>query len=563
MKANATLPIVCTRLSRLSLAAGFALISLAFIQSAIAASYTWNGSVSSDWYNPTNWTPQGTPGTNDTATISTGTVSVGTAGLVGTLNVSGSATVNATAGLTAVTSFDWTGGSVAGLLTVASNATFELNDPGGNLFLYNGTLVNNGTAVWNGGTIYFNAFTMVTNNGSWLAQTDDAINNGSGGSPTFYNNGAFKKSPATGTTAINSIVFSNTGSVDALTGTINFDCSGFLDGTFSASAGAQILFTSGALTYGPNVNVTGAGLTEMTGGSLTLTNTVITNLALAGGTVTLAPTFQNGAITNLTMLGGTLSGTNTVTGVFDFNGTINGALTVAAGASCFMTNLAMQGLLTVNPLATLNIVSGNTKTLYGSTVVNNGTVAWSGGVIYFNAGTIVTNNGTWLAQSDSQIYNPNGGSPTFYNNGSFTKSPTTGTTYIESIVFNNTGTVDALSGTINFSSQCYLDGTFSTAAGAQILFSGGTYTYGPQVSVTGSGLTEITGGGITLTNTFVTNLVLNGGTVSLAPTSRTAPSPISPCWEGRLPAPTRSLESLTSTVRLAVHLPWPRARRVL
>ena len=37
-----------------------------------AATFTWNGSVSSDWFNKTNWTPVGVPASTDTINFTNG-----------------------------------------------------------------------------------------------------------------------------------------------------------------------------------------------------------------------------------------------------------------------------------------------------------------------------------------------------------------------------------------------------------------------------------------------------------------------------------------------------------
>jgi hypothetical protein len=440
--------------------------------------------------------------------------------LLGTNTVTGSlffnGTINGAMTVAPGSSCYMTNLTLQGLLTIANSATLNLVSTSTKTF-YGSTVVNNGTVAWSGGTLYCNNNTVITNNGTWLAQTDDQIYNGSGGSPTFYNYGSFTKSPTTGTTTITSVIFDNFGTVTAQTGTISFDAGVLLEGTFTTAANATINLNGGTFVQGPGLVFSGAGLSEITSGNLTLTNNAITNLSLRGGNITLSPTFQNGSITNLTMLGGTLLGTNTVTGNFNFNGTVNGAITIASGSSCYITNLTLQGLLTVANSGILNFVSTDSKTFYGSTVVNNGTVAWGGGTLYCNNTTVITNNGTWLAQTDDQIYNGSGGSPTFYNYGSFTKSPTTGTTTITSVLFDDFGTINALTGTIALNGGGYLDGSGSAATGAQILLTSGTFTYGPNVAFSGPGTTEITGGFLQLTNNPIPNLFLAGGTITLGP----------------------------------------------
>src|ERR1700722_3973778 len=64
---------------------------------------TWNGSVSSDWFNATNWTPPGVPGTSDIVNVTNGTV-----------NFSAPVTIN--------NQFNWSGGTLEGTsLTITTN----------------------------------------------------------------------------------------------------------------------------------------------------------------------------------------------------------------------------------------------------------------------------------------------------------------------------------------------------------------------------------------------------------------------------------------------------------
>ncbi|HLZ54063.1 MAG TPA: hypothetical protein VKS19_06245, partial [Verrucomicrobiae bacterium] len=41
-----------------------------------ANTFTWNGSVSSDWFNSTNWIPVGVPASTDTVNFNSGTISL-------------------------------------------------------------------------------------------------------------------------------------------------------------------------------------------------------------------------------------------------------------------------------------------------------------------------------------------------------------------------------------------------------------------------------------------------------------------------------------------------------
>ncbi len=478
------------------------------------------------------------PGGIDTATINSGAPTLSAATNVGTVNLSSTATLNAGPALTVSNAFNWTGGSLTGELVTSSGATLTFNNPGNNLNMMGATIVNGGTVLWDAGTLYCNNSTVVTNNGSWQAQGDNAIYNPYGGTVQFYNYGVFTKSPTSQTTFFQGVALNNYGTVNANTGVINLGSGGFLDGPFNAASAGTILLTGGTFTHGPNAAFNGPGVNSMTGGALTLTNIAFTNLALSGGTVTLASTFEGGSITNLTIVGALLSGTNTVTGNLNFSGTLTGALMVGPTAACYITNLALNGLLTIAANATLNLVTTGTKSVYSSTVINNGTVVWNGGTIECNSGTVITNNGTWEAQTDDYLYDPYGGPPaSFYNYGTFVKSPTTGTSEFYAVALNNFGALEVQSGTVNLSggglfqgtflvsagaqltlsSGGYLDGNFSGATGSQISLSGGTFSYGSQLSFASTGNNALTGGSLTLTNTAISNLFLSGGTVTLGP----------------------------------------------
>src|SRR5580704_14672052 len=85
-----------------------------------ADTITWNGSVSSSWINPTNWTPQEVPTTNDHVIIASGSVTVPTTGTFAIL--------------------DCSGGTITGPLTVISNAVLNLS--WSVLTSWNGALTN-------------------------------------------------------------------------------------------------------------------------------------------------------------------------------------------------------------------------------------------------------------------------------------------------------------------------------------------------------------------------------------------------------------------------------------
>src|ERR1019366_623994 len=145
-------------------------------------------------------------------------------------------------------------------------------------------------------------------------------------------------------------------------------------------------------------------------------------LQILGGTLVVGPAFQGGSITNLTVAGINLVSTNTVSGTMNWNGgNISGALTVAGGAV-----LTIAGTVVVTNTDHVRLWY-SPPTYYGA--------------IYNLAG------GLFDIQND-QFYLYNAYGTEFFNNaGTLRKSAGSGTTVIYPII-NNTGTVDAETGTL-------------------------------------------------------------------------------------------------------------------
>ena len=106
---------------------------LAISLSAMAADLTWTGSISSDWNDPANWTPQQVPTAIDHVIINTGSV-----------------TIPVTA---AFAIMDWSDSTISGSLTVANDAVLNVPAEAGYINL-TGVLTNYGTINWSNGTWY-------------------------------------------------------------------------------------------------------------------------------------------------------------------------------------------------------------------------------------------------------------------------------------------------------------------------------------------------------------------------------------------------------------------------
>jgi hypothetical protein len=476
-----------------------------------AATFTWNGSAG-DWYNTNNWTPAGLPATNDTINFNSGTI-------------------NLSAPVLIAGQFNWNGGTISNTsLTIASNGVMVLGS-GSTKILWT-SLTNAGTVTWTGGNFEVdyssanNQFGFIQNlpGGLFDIQNSAQIYNGSAvNGAAFQNAGMLRKSVNSSGFTFALPLVNTGGTVSNLTGTLNFNIGGVIEGGFSASAGATISFTGGMFTYNAPATVNGPGTVQVNGATLTLVSNAIPNLTLTSGTFSLGPNFQaGGVITNLAITGGTLTGNNIVSGTFTNGAALPGSLTLLSGAVVNWTGGSIQGPVMVPVGATLNLTGSSIKYLWGA-LTNAGTVIWGGTstleVDYSTTasqfGLIVNLPGALFDVQSSQtlsINSPNG--TIFQNLGTFRKSSDVNTTTI-SIPFINSGLVTNIQGVTRFVGGGTIEGTFGAAAGATINFNTGNFVYNTPPTLTGTGTIQITGGTLTLASNTIPNLQLAGATVTL------------------------------------------------
>ena len=405
-------------------------------------------------------------GGNLTLNAFTGTFSLSAVTLVGQNTVAATGTINLNA----------TPLGSGATLTIASNAV--LNIQGGPSF--SGIVTNLGTVNW-----LANNFSITTNsptvNGEFWnqpgalfdIQCDQVVVNGSS-LATFHNAGLVRKHIATGLTTFNTF-FDNSGVIQAQTGTINFGGGSNLGGTFQANSGAAMNFTAGTFTLSSPPDFQGPGPVQMIAGNLTLS-------AFTG-------TFSLNSIT--------LVGQNTVaaTGTINLNGTPLGS-----GAT-----------LTIASNAVLNIQGGLS---FSGIVTNSGTVNWLANNFSITTNSPTVNGEFWNQagalfdiQCDQVVVN--GSSlATFHNAGLVRKHITAGLTTFNT-AFDNSGIVQAQTGTINFAGGGNLGGTFQANSGAAMNFTGGTYALGSPPDFQGPGPVQITAGNLTL-NAFTGTFTLSG-----------------------------------------------------
>ncbi len=360
------------------------------------------------------------------------------------------------------------------------------------------------------------------------------------GSSSFSNAGTLAKTGGTITSNIAS-VFTNTGMINAETGTIAFGRGGSFGGT-----------------------LTGAGTIAFSGGAATLSNPAaitVANLLIDGGTVSVTSPLSYAG--SLTLSAGTLTlagATNSI-GSFSEIGNASADL-VVNGASLALKNASLGG-------GYLDSIGAGTVSLSGTTTlagINNYSYYMGGGVTLANTGVVnqnyyvyvdySTGAGFTISNAAGATYNITGDyslgynnnnstSSTFTNAGTFAKTGGTSTSQIESVV-SSTGIVTAAAGgTIEFDNGGSFAGTLSgagtiafaggsdtfasglsTAGAAEILFDGGTITLAGNEAYLASQLSEVSGrvllGGHTLTaaSAFLGAGVIDGaGTLSLTGTS--------------------------------------------
>ena len=206
----------------------------------------------------------------------------------------------------------------------------------------------------------------------------------------IVNAGTFRKSAGASNCVVSSIYFLNTGTVEALSGTIDLQAGGTLDGTWATVAGTTIRFSQGTFALTPSVVFSGAGFVGIDSGNPTLAGTLSTTLPWTGGTIAGNWTVAtNGLLT----LSGT--GVKSLTGVLTNAGTV----TLQSGLQFgyYYVQIVNQAGALLGVQGDYSITSG-----YGGQIVNAGTFRKSAGTgscvvsirIYFlNTGTVETEAG--------------------------------------------------------------------------------------------------------------------------------------------------------------------------
>ena len=366
-------------------------------------------------------------------------------GVVSNLNLSGGILHGASSLAGAM---NWTSGSLSGdgALTVLPWATLTLSQSADKSF--RGAVTNGGTLLFtNTGNVYLDGdTTRIVNLPGGLIdfQNDQTLaRNWGSGIPVLSNAGTLRKSGCSGATTFNSLRLNNTGTVDLRAGTLNLPSGGgSLGGSFVVAPAALLLFSGDTFVSDPSVWFSGGGVCRVT--SANVTANLASTLAwweLPGGNLTLS-----GVVSNLNLSGGTLHGASSLAGAMNWtSGTLSG-----------------DGSLTVLPWATLTLSQSADKSFRGA-VTNGGTLLFTNtGNVYLDGDTtrIVNLSGGLIDFQNDQTLARNSGSgiPVFSNAGMLRKSGGSGTTTFNTVNLGNSGAMEALSGTLSFSSSTTICG---------------------------------------------------------------------------------------------------------
>jgi hypothetical protein len=367
-------------------------------------------------------------------------------------------------------SFAWSGGNLSGdwgEISVRSGATMTISTATDKQ-IANYKLVNAGTVIWSAGNLNIGGgfagthYTIISSSGLFDIQGDVTLGYISNGVIHFTNTGTVRKSAGSGAASLgpshSSLNFNNNGTVEVQSGALQL-ANGTSAGVFNVSTGATLEFIGGSHVLHTSATFNGPGLTRVAGGTLGVDEG---HSATANGPLEFSA--------------GTISGAGALT--------VNSQMTWTDGQMYY--NYDNGGPLTIAAGATLTISGAADKRIVGYRLVNAGTTIWKEGNLNIGGGwggthyTIISSSGLFDIQDDATLGYVSNGVIHFANTGTLRKSAGSGATvFAFGGFFDNSGTVDAQTGVLQFTTTSYVQ-----TAGATRL-TGGSLTSTPAVSLQG------------------------------------------------------------------------------
>lgn len=455
--------------------------------------YVWSGGTGT-WDESAKWSPAGVPGSGDNVEINGGTVSLDADVEVAEFRISGLGALGGDFDLVATDSLIWSGGGVGfetfrgtGDIVVAATATMRMIAPTNRFQNSAGrTVVNDGTTIWDGPGRWSGSGKFV-NNGLLILTfgPSDAFGFVFSSLSDAFTNTATGVIRKTGPgEVIYSAGFIQNGLVRVESGSLRlngFNATGVSgSGHFEIPDGTSLRIFGGSNSLTADGSVTGDGLFEMAGGTLSIAGTyAVSATRITSGTLNL-----NGEATtdSLAQSSGILGG--------------GGDFTVTENLEWSGGYMQGTGTTTLGPDVSVQIGGGNITVGEARTLRTEGPVTWSGDADFVNStDAIFQNAGILISTGPGER---RFGAGTFENVGTIIHD--TGS-LIFSSGMSNEGLVAIESGTLTqqgFNATGGTDsGRYEIASQGHLKFAGGTRTLTDASSIAGDGTVSVSGGALT------------------------------------------------------------------
>jgi RHS repeat-associated protein len=440
-------------------------------------------------------------GTGGELVLGSGTLSIaeGDTATIGVLVMAGGGTVAGAGMLKVAETLSWPEGSEStmsgsGSTVLLSGASGSISLSGGdNANLARRALVNEGTLTLASGHISLSEEAKLENRGTFKLNSEatGAIKLAPGGSGKLVNTGTVEKSSGTGTSQV-SVPFESSGTAEAQKGRLAFADGGSSTSTgkWVAGEGTSIALTGGSFTLSGS---SWSGAIDLTGASITaegLRDSSTVPVSIQAGSLSVAGATAS-TISNVSLTGGTLGGTGTLKVSSSLEWTGEGGAMSGSGST----------VLESGSTAKIEVITP--ARLQQRSLVNGGTLTWTSGAIFLEEGAQISNSGTFYANDNGPscgggcrgtgIDPGTTGSGTFENTGSVIESA--GSRAEVEVGFDNQGSVKANTGELKFKdggiSGHTATGSWSATGGSTaIVFTGGSFTWGSAISITGSIIDE-------------------------------------------------------------------------
>ncbi len=513
---------------------------------AVTGSYSLTLGVSQTISNlSTVWPSAAVTGTQ-TLTLASGTTLTINQASDSTFGVNPGATGTGLAAITATgANIIKTGAGVLRLTGTQVNHTGSLTVNNGGLVLSPSTTVTLGTAgatisggtltLSPSGTLTLSSTGGVNINGGGLVVSNTAGSTATGAitlsSGTLSASNASTLTMAGITQSGGAITMSGSASVGTGALTLSGGTARIAQTAGTTTVGAMNVSGSAAVSLANTSTLTASGITQ-SGGSLTLSSSALTStgaITLSGGTTSMAPTAGTTTMGNLNV-----SGTAALTAANST--TLNGGTITQTGGAISLTGSASMSL------STSNISGGNLSVINsgGTTTLGNTTISGTAAVSLSNGSTLtmgtITQSGGSVTISNTAVLSAGATSltgGTMVNNGSANVT-TTGAVVINggALTISNTAGLVSYSGTTTLTSGSLTiapAGSGLNVSTSALLLNGGAFKLIPSSGTTLTvGAVRLGGSSFSTVGLTASNIIVNGGVVTLATSSTITLDPTTP-----------------------------------